>query len=135
MNQVSKDAMTYLAMVLYFFPMALYVYAFKVAHRTWVAKGRRIIVFLALFFSISVVLLALIMAITTDVANKQEISPRIAFMENAKLFVVLEGIFASRSCVWWTQFKAQRQRMPLEFYGKKFSDYSIKPKNVVSIKY
>ncbi len=25
--------------------------------------------------------------------------------------------------------------LPLEFYGKKFSDYSIKPKNVVSIKY
>ncbi len=33
------------------------------------------------------------MAITTDIATKQEISPRTAFMENAKLFMVLEVFY------------------------------------------
>ena len=94
MNELAKDFMAYGAFVLYMISIAIYLYAFMVVYYAWVAKKGRNLVFLAIFFGISVVLMVMTIALFTHLASKsEEIPSESTMITTARLYMALQVFY------------------------------------------
>jgi uncharacterized membrane protein len=127
MNQETRDAFTYTAFVLYLIPIAVYLYAFRVAQRTWIDKKKRMIVFLALFFVVCVVLMSMTISLFEHLAiSSVEYPSDSAWTSFAQLFIVMEvfyiihyvfALFVRLSRLKLAKVKASRTQAEALFYA------------------